>query len=366
MNDIVVAKAEVLTALGDLEETWQGLNDGRKGFVTFRPEGEIASWPVAMIEELSPELGSDVRLQALLDRLFVGLPNLPSRTSLLCATTKGAVDELLIPGREEWPGQPMDVAKGIAYRLAITHECQTVSGACASGTLAVIQAAMRLAGNECDAALVVGVDILSRFVLGGFASLQALSPAGCKPFDVKRDGLTLGEGGAWMLMTTEEKAARNGWQIIARLRGFGSSCDATHITAPCRKASGLIATLQQVLEGDAVSVGGINAHGTGTSYNDAMELLAFGEIWSDPPPVCSVKGAIGHCLGAAGVIEAALAIRSLQAGVLPPTVGMEDVDSEKVVMSGAKALPLRCNSVLSCNSGFGGINAGVLFEGNKE
>ena len=362
MQTIVIVKAEILTALGDLEATWQGLNAGRHGFATFQPQGESGSWPVAMIDGLSLVLGNNERLQALLSRLLFDLPTLPHRTSLLCASTMGAVDELLVPDQESWPGLPLEIGKDIARRLNITHEYQTVSGACASGTLAIIQAAMRLSSNECDAALVVGVDLLSRFVLGGFASLQALSPSGCKPFDAKRDGLTLGEGGGWMLMTTEEVAKQNRWPVIAKLSGFGSSCDATHITAPCREASGLIATLKQVTKDSTISVGGINAHGTGTSYNDAMELLAFTKTWSEPPPVCSVKGALGHCLGAAGVIEAVLSIKSLQTGMLPPTVGMMNVDSDTVTMSGTEALPLRCNSVLSCNSGFGGINAGILLE----
>lgn len=361
METIVVVKTEILSALGDLIATWQGLVANRHGFTRFQPEGESGSWPVGMVDDLSPELGDNDRLQAMLAKLLVGLPSLPPRTSLLCATTKGAVDELLAPENDSRPGQPWEIAKEIADRLGITHEYQTVSGACASGTLAIIQAAMRLRSNECDVALVVGIDLLSRFVLGGFASLQALSPTGCKPFDVKRDGLTLGEGGGWMLMTTKTVAEKNKWPVIAELTGFGSTCDATHITAPCRNASGLIATLKQVTADGTVPVGGINAHGTGTSFNDAMELLAFTKTWSSPPPICSVKGAIGHCLGAAGVIEAAVAIKSLQTGVLPPTVGLINVDNDNITASGKESLPLLHNSVISCNSGFGGINAAVLF-----
>jgi hypothetical protein len=361
MKQIVVVMTEMQTALGDQEATWQGLLAGRSGLQPYSVAGPTESWPVGMIADLPSAFGTGTRLQALLAKLLRHLPCLPAGTGLFCATTKGAIDELLATPVGPWPGQSAELGASLARQLGLTHGHQTVSGACASGTVAIIQAAMRLANGECTAALVVGVDLLSRFVLGGFASLQALAATGCRPFDIDRNGLSLGEGGGWLLLTTAEEAARQQWPILASLVGSGLSCDATHITAPCRQASGLIRALQQATADGKQPVGGVNAHGTGTSYNDAMELLAFSRVWDKPPPIHSVKGAIGHCLGAAGVIEATLAIRSLQKGFLPPTVGLQRAESDAVPMSGTGPLALTHPSVLSCNSGFGGINAAVLF-----
>ncbi|HET98228.1 MAG TPA: beta-ketoacyl synthase [Desulfurivibrio alkaliphilus] len=361
MSTIVVSMTGVETALGNGEATWQGLLAGRSGLRTDPRAGLSDSRPVGMVAELPAPIGTDKRLRALLDRLLATIPILPPQTALFCATTKGAVDELL-DGPGPWPGQPQTLSGYLGRQLGLGGSDHLVtSGACASGTIAVMQAATRLQAGACPAALVIGVDLLSRFVLEGFASLQALSANGCRPFDAARDGLSLGEGGGWILLTTAAEAANRQWPILAQLAGFGISCDASHITAPCRHASGLIRTLQQATANGRKKVGGINAHGTGTSYNDAMELLAFSRVWESPPPVHSVKGAIGHCLGAAGVIEAAIAVRSLTEGVLPPTVGLRQGENAAIPMHGNTPLPLTAPSIISCNSGFGGINAALLF-----
>lgn len=366
MSAIVVSMTGMETALGNGEATWQGLLAGRSGLRTDPRAGLPDPRPVGMVAELPAPIGTDQRLRALLDRLLATIPILPPQTALFCATTKGAVDELL-SGPGPWPGQPQALSGYLGRQLGLNGGDHLVtSGACASGTIAVMQAAMRLRAGECRAALVVGVDLLSRFVLEGFASLQALSAHGCRPFDTARDGLSLGEGGGWILLTTAAEAASRRWPILAQLSGFGISCDASHITAPCRNASGLIRTLRQATANGQKKVGGINAHGTGTSYNDAMELLAFSRVWESSPPVHSVKGAIGHCLGAAGVIEAAIAVRSLAEGVLPPTVGLRRGENAAIPMHGSTPLPLIAPSVLSCNSGFGGINAALLFSKDSE
>ncbi|MFN2369312.1 MAG: hypothetical protein ABR605_10285 [Desulfurivibrionaceae bacterium] len=138
------------------------------------------------------------------------------------------------------------------------------------------------------------------------------------------------------------------------------SGDAGHITAPCREATGLLRALDLCTEGGSQPVGAVNAHGTGTRFNDAMEIKAFRHHLAGGIPVHSVKGAIGHCLGAAGVIEAALAVKSLAEGRIPPTVGLVEPDPEMINPAGARPFDLVYPSILSCNSGFGGINAALL------
>ncbi len=362
MKRVVTVAADVLTSLGDLDATWSALLNCQSGLVSRHIDGFDNKWPLGLIDGLHETLGSNKRLEILFDHLFQTLPSLPENTSLICATTKGAVDELL-DCRNPSSGQPWHIAGQLAERLH-TWETHTISAACASGTIAIIQGAMRIAGGECENVLVVGVDLISRFVLSGFASLKALSPSRCRPFDAGRDGLSLGEGAGWVLLSSEDNARWTPGPVTAQLTGWGISCDAKHITAPCKNASGLVAALEQATGGIKTEVGGINAHGTGTIHNDAMELVAFSKVFNATPPlpVCSVKGAIGHCLGAAGVIEIALSLKSLNDNVLPPTVGLITAADSTVALAGKSTLPLLYPSILSCNSGFGGINAAVLLE----
>jgi 3-oxoacyl-(acyl-carrier-protein) synthase len=249
----------------------------------------------------------------------------------------------------------------IGAEVGLTGPVATVSAACASGTLAIIDAAQRLrCGTEARSYLVFGIDLLSIFVVSGFARLHALAKERCRPFDLNRDGLALGEGAGALLLTTSEEAQQQNWPVLAVVKSWGVSGDAGHITAPCREASGLRRALDCCTDGGSRPVGGINAHGTGTRFNDAMEIRAFRQRFAKNVPFHSIKGAIGHCLGAAGVIEAAVAIKSLAAGQIPPTVGLEEPDKELGNLAGSTMLDLIHPSVISCNSGFGGINAAVM------
>jgi 3-oxoacyl-(acyl-carrier-protein) synthase len=360
MNEVFITAGNILTCAGDLEQTWSALQSGGTSLVPRRLDGFDQAWPLGIIPDLPDEgNGTNTRLEALFDRLFHDLPKIGKETPLLLATTKGAADELLHP-QNPFEGQPWQIGNRLCKRLSLTGGSTTFSAACASSTIAIIQAALRIASGECEQALVVGVDLIGRFILGGFASLKALSSVGCRPFDRKRDGLSLGEGGGWLLLSKRKESFNNAGCILS-LTGWGIACDAIHITAPCRQGSGLIAAITQATAGKTEMIGGINAHGTGTVYNDAMELAAFNKIWDTPPPVCSVKGGIGHCLGAAGIIEAALSLKILETGSLPPTVGCIEPETDGPMVSGKSSLPLRSPSILSCNSGFGGINAALVF-----
>ena len=355
---VVFTAGDVLTPLGNLQETWHGLLDGRTGIVQQGFGSLTGQWPLGIIPAIPSESGSWIRLKNVFDRLFFSLPQLPQKTHLFCATTKGAVDELLEEGGDKL-GQPWQIADYLAGRFGLTEGRTTVSAACASGTLAIIQGAMKIAAGESDHVLVVGFDLVAEFILAGFDSLKALSPEGAKPFDRSRNGLSLGDGAGWLLLEAEE-SVQPGTTILGSLESWAISCDATHITAPCRRASGLIAALDKLFADASVPIGGINAHGTGTIYNDAMELLAFNEKCAPGIPVCSVKGALGHSLGAAGVVEAMISLLSLQHNILPPTVGLEIPETSSCVLSGEKPLSLLYPSVVTSNSGFGGINAALL------
>jgi 3-oxoacyl-(acyl-carrier-protein) synthase len=356
-REVVVIDSGLVCAAGSQQQCWRKLA-GNQGALSPLDLPGLACH-AGRIRDLPGELGCRQRLVALIRQ---GLGELQpgaglDRTPLLVATTKGAADEDLADFSNPAHGFAWQVAALIAAELGQTAPRLTVSAACASGTVALIQAEQMIARGEADQVLVVGIDILSRFVLAGFAQLQALATGPCRPFDKGRDGLCLGEGIGLMLLAAKELTRR---PALATIGGWGIACDASHITAPCRRASGLSAALAQATNNGSRPVGAINAHGTGTIYNDAMEITAFKNIWGQsPPPFHSVKGAIGHCLGAAGVIEACLAMTALQAGAIPATVGLSEPDcfAEKV---GDQAQALTAPAILTCNSGFGGINAALL------
>jgi len=361
---VVVSAGDILTPLGNLYKTWDSLMAGESGIVK-QSFGTLAGeWPLGIIAETGVGhkrhgSGDWPRLCTVFDRLFRSLPELPPDTHLFCATTKGAIDEWL-EGKDGNKGNPWQIAGYLQGILGLAGEAAMVSGACASGSLAIIQGAEAVAAGECDRALVVGFDLVAEFVLAGFDSLKALSPDAAKPFDRNRRGLSLGDGAGWLLLEAEEVADLALCDHGACLGGWAVSCDATHITAPCRYGSGLKRAFDTLFQEENVPVGGINGHGTGTVYNDAMELLAFAEKCGEGIPVCSGKGALGHSLGGTGVVEALISILSLEHGMLPSTVGLETAEETKCLLS-AEPLRLRHPSIVSSNSGFGGINTLLYF-----
>lgn len=356
MMGVAIVAGDILTPLGNLESTWNSMCDGATGLVSTQYPCVKNEYPLGLIQGLQGRAGSWKRLHSLLDALINTMPQLDQTTQLVVATAKGAVDELPGSGKKI-EGQPWQIPEYLKNKLGLSRVPLTVSGACASGTLGVIQGAMQIAAGRCEQVLVVGVDLVADFIITGFDSLKGLSPASVRPFDKNRDGLALGDGGGWVLIQSEDSLA--GPQPLAWVDGWGISCDATHITAPCRYGSGLKRVFDQMKISSNDLLGGINSHGTGTVYNDAMELLVFRDKCKSGTPICSGKGAIGHSLGASGVIEVMLSSISLQEMVLPPTVGLIDPEESPMVVSGEKMLPLLAPSIVSCNSGFGGINAAV-------
>lgn len=353
---VEITGGSILTPFGDLERTWEQLLAGESAVSPRSFPGVGLSLPAAAIEGLPGRWGSWQRLEALLEQLLATIPALSYGTALICATTKGAVDELR-PSSASQSGQPWQLGGYLRQRLAVEQPATVVSAACASGLIAIIQGAMMIRAGRCRQVLVIAVDQLAEFIAAGFHGLRALSPTAARPFDRRRDGLTLGEAAGWVLLSEAGAVPVAGTAV---LESWAIRCDAAHITAPCRQASGLISALEAILEQQAAPIGGINTHGTGTVYNDAMELLAYSQILNPGLPLCSVKGALGHSLAATGLVEALLSVESLKHGLLPPTAGLQQPESSDLTISGTRPVPLSCPSVLTCNSGFGGINAALL------
>jgi 3-oxoacyl-(acyl-carrier-protein) synthase len=213
--------------------------------------------------------------------------------------------------------------------------------------------------------LVIACDAVSEFVYAGFATMNALDPAGARPFDRDRQGLNLGEAAAVALLMSDDRAARERRTVLGRIAGWAASNDASHVTRPDTTGGQLARAARRAMERAGVGpdqIGFISAHGTGTGYNDAMEMAAFRSIFS-ARPVFSVKGALGHTLGAAGLVEILICLRALSEGVVPPTVGLRQPDDCASGWVTECPTPLAHEGVraaLTTNSGFGGINAALV------
>ncbi len=212
--------------------------------------------------------------------------------------------------------------------------------------------------------LVCCVDLVTEFIFSGFSALKALSPIPCQPFDRNRQGLSVGEGAAALLLMSEERAKREHRRPLGTIQGWGMANDASHITAPAKSGCGLVQAISQALrmaQKQPEEITAINAHGTGTIYNDLMELTAFRQIFGERKiPIYSVKGAVGHCLGAAGGIEAALGLETLSAQLVPPTAGLVTPMEEAIGQVSSEPVTISGDTLLTTNSGFGGINAALV------
>lgn len=373
MSRVVISKIATVTALGNgPEPLWQALLAGRSGIaeLTRFDCANYLSRQAACIKDLQAPLNGSL-LDDILERVAKQIGPLPSDSRLLVASTKGEIDRLTTACREE-SAIPASVlfepllAK-IARRFELTDGGCNINAACASSTIAVARAAGLIAAGQVEAVLVYATDLVSEFVFSGFSALQALSGEPCRPFDQQRKGLNLGEAGVALLLMNEERSRDCGYQPLAIVAGWGAANDAHHVTAPARDGSGLILACQQALEKADIATGqvaAINAHGTGTLYNDAMELTAFNAVFnSHLPPLHGLKGSLGHCLGAAGGVEIAIACRSLQQQRIPGTVGCHQPEAAGQGRLSAEPQQISGDYLLCSNSGFGGINGVVLLQG---
>jgi len=328
----------------------------------------LREFPVGRVSGVE---GGTGRLTRLLDRLFVKPPALSADTQVFVSTTVGEIDFLEADVRagqqQERPEyQISSLAGRVAERLGLPASSGVLfSAACASSTVAVAMAASAIQQGKSECICVVGCDALSEFTLSGFATLMALDPAGARPFDAARKGVALGEAAAYTVLMSSERAVKEGFVIQGTVTGWGMTCDANHLTGPSRDGIPLAEAVEQALQRSQCSPAelvAICAHGTGTSYNDQMELLAFNHVLkSSRKPLFSVKGGMGHTLGAAGLVELLLSLEFLKRGVIPGTVGLSKVSPEAEGWASASSQDVESKGViLTTNSGFGGVNVALI------
>jgi 3-oxoacyl-[acyl-carrier-protein] synthase II len=266
-------------------------------------------------------------------------------------------------------GTPLSTtAAAIAQAFGTHGPRATYSTACSSSALAIAEAAVAVRSGRADVALAVGTDALCRVTYAGFDALQALDPHGCRPFDRERGGLSLGEGAAALVLEDVELARARGARVIARVLGHASSSDAHHVTAPDPEGRGAQAALRGALAAASLSpdaVDYVNAHGTGTRQNDEMEVRVLRAVFGprlSRLPVSSTKSQLGHCLGAAGAIEAAATILALDGEFLPPTPTLRAPDPAWEDLDLVPVAGRRQASEVAVTSsyGFGGHNVTLV------
>jgi 3-oxoacyl-[acyl-carrier-protein] synthase II len=248
-----------------------------------------------------------------------------------------------------------------------------VSTACSSGANALGIAADWIRSARAAAVLCGATDSLCRMTFSGFNSLQALDHEPCRPFDRDRAGLSLGEGAAMFVLEAWDDARARGAHIIGEFVSYGVSADAYHLTQPRPDAEGAMLAMRRALqEGDvaAAEIDYINAHGTGTPLNDVMETRAVKAVFGSHAyhiPVTSTKSMVGHCLGAAGAIEALASLLAIREGFIPPTATLKNADPEcdlDYVPQASRPATLR--TVLSNSYGFGGNNTSLIIRRCEE
>jgi len=253
--------------------------------------------------------------------------------------------------------------------------------ACAAGTHAIADAYKTIALGGADKMLVVGAEsAICAAGVGGFASMKALSTrndepeTSSRPFDKNRDGFVMGEGAGALVLETLDSAVARGAKIYAEVLGFGESGDANHITTPTMdgplRAMKAAYSMAKKNNGGELKIDYVNAHGTSTPVNDKNETAALKELFGgieNCPPVTSTKGQIGHCLGAAGAVEAIISIKAMEEGIIPPTINQieadENCDLDYVPNTARKA---NLDVIMSNSFGFGGTNGVIIIKKYKK
>ena len=320
-------------------------------FIAARITSDFAAGPLTRSEQLIDRAVSDA---------LQGLTLPAGRTVFILSTTKGNIS-FLEEGSADHPRLHLHhLAQFMAQRFGFEHSL-VISNACVSGVMALLVARRMILSGMYDHAVVVGVDVLSRFVVSGFQILQAMSPERCRPFDADRKGINLGEAAAAIVVSSDALLA--GKKATVCIPGGATTNDANHISGPSRTGAELAQAIRQSLQEAGLkpeAIGYVSAHGTATLYNDEMEAKAFGIAGVADKPTHSLKGYFGHTLGAAGVLEVALNVESLKRGHLVASAGYVNHGVSQPLNVIKEHRPMEVTTCLKTASGFGGCNAAII------
>lgn len=397
---IVVTGIGAVTPVGiGKQATWEALLAGRSGI------SEVESFDTAAY---NVHRGGEVRGFApqqhlrTLDPASLGRASQLAAAAARLALTDAGVDPVTVEAARAGvamgttSGEPQEVERFddcmVAERLGDVDErfialypCHAIAGnvaaevgfggpnamiptACAAGNYAVAHACDLLRAGRADLMLAGGADCFSRITYTGFARLGAIAPERCQPFDRERQGMIPGEGAAVLVLEPLSRARARGARIYAEVAGYGLSCDAHHMTGAHPEGDGAARAMNMALRLsrlEAADVDYVSAHGTGTPTNDKLETIAVHRVFGDGArrvPVSSIKSMLGHTMGAASAIEAAVCALAVAEGVVPPTINHETADPEcdlDVVPNEAREIDVRV--AMNNAYAFGGNNASVIF-----
>lgn len=281
------------------------------------------------------------------------------QTAIVLSTTKGNIDILdteNIKGFALEKKYLWNTGAMLATYFKNSNQTYVVSNACVSGILALNLAKRLISAGQYEQVVVVGIDILSPFIVSGFQSFKAISPGICKPYDKNRDGINLGEACATIIL----KKGKGNLEVLA-----GSSTnDANHISGPSRTGEGLLLSIQKTLKSSGVSVSEIDyvsGHGTATPYNDEMESFAVSRAGLSSVPMNSLKSYFGHTLGAAGVLESVITLHSMQENTLVGTLGHKENGVSQSINIISETVSKELKTCIKLGAGFGGSNGSILF-----
>ena len=361
--EIYLGASSLRTALGNKRETLDAMRRGVCGLKYEETFGMYAGRSEVQVVEGYSRFESMIIEQ--LDNIVAesGISLQSEDVQLVLSTTKGNID-LLAEDCDNIAEATYiyTSAEAIARRYGAARRPIVISNACISGVSAFVVARELLQSGKAKHVIVAGGDALSEFITAGFASFKSISSQPCRPYDAERDGLTLGEAAGAVLLTTDEALAAEG---KVRLAGGAISNDANHISGPSRTGDGLYYAIANAMREAGVTkedVGFVNTHGTATRYNDEMESKAVAWAELTDKPLNSLKGYIGHTLGASGVVEAIISAEELKAGYIFGTKGFTSSDTPHTLTLSNAEQQINGRCCVKSASGFGGCNAAIVLD----
>jgi 3-oxoacyl-[acyl-carrier-protein] synthase II len=395
---IVVTGLGLVTPVGTgREEAWAALLAGRSGFAPvesfdtrafsvhlgaevrgFRPEAHVRTLDPARMGRASQMAIAAARQALAAAGLGPGAAE-PERAGVAMGTTSGEpleiehFDDLYLAGETDRIGPEFIgrypcylIAAHVAREVGFAGVNTMIPAACAAGNYAIARALDVLRAGRANVMLAGGADAFSRITYTGFARLGAIAPDTVRPFDRNRKGMIPGEGAAVLVLEPLERALARGARIYAELAGYGLSCDAHHMTAAHPEGDGAARAMLRALGDSGASPGEvsyISAHGTGTPTNDRLELVAVRRVFAEGAPrvpMSSVKSMIGHTMGAASAIEAAVCALAVATDRIPPTMNLEEPEDDLDYVPN-RAREHRVEVAMNNAYAFGGNNASVIF-----
>ena len=367
--DVVVTGIGLQSCLGSLQTTWSNILQKKSGIKSQQLWRELPAYPLGLIGSVPSHI-NDVTQNVLIDALKDAELQTPQdRTGVVIGSSRGcqAIWENLATqldnssNLDNWlqtlPHQPAIITGNY---LQTTAPVLAPMAACATGIWALARGYELIQTGRCDRVIAGAVETpLSPLTLAAFERMGALASTGCYPFDRDREGLVLGEGGAMFVLETAELANRRQARVYGKIKGFGLTCDAYHVSAPQAVNGSAARAIKQSLERsglEAEEIDYIHAHGTSTVLNDRHEAQLIQHIFPQVA-VSSSKGATGHTLGASGAINTALTLMAMKHNYLPPCVGLKDLEFGLNIVT--RARKAKCDRAMCFSFGFGGQNAVV-------